>query len=128
MIKVGIDIHGVIDSDPDLWAEFTRCIINSGNEVHIITGPPIEWVKPDLIKWGIDYTHLFSIIDYHESIGTRIEWKDSKNPWMEPVLWNPTKADYCRREGISIHIDDSPTYAQYFDTPYAEYFKGDGCK
>jgi len=45
-IKIGIDIHGMIDYDPKFFATFSKILVESGNEVHIMTGSEI---KPAII-------------------------------------------------------------------------------
>ena len=41
-------------------------------------------------------------------------YKDSENPTMDDDIWNQTKAKYCEKHNIDLHIDDSPIYGQYF--------------
>ena len=38
-------------------------------------------------------------------------------------LWNMAKADFCRRSGVNIHINDSMKYINWFSTPYCIYNK-----
>lgn len=113
----GIDIHGVIDSKPKLYAKLTRRLFELGHEVHVITGAQIT---PKLIMqlkyWGIVYSQLFSIADYHKSIGTPIRFDDPDNPWIDDEIWDRTKAEYCERENINLHIDDSDVYGKYFES------------
>ena len=54
-------------------------------------------------------------------------WYDEKNtPWLDGDLWNRTKGEYCEREGISLHFDDTIAYVEYFTTPFARiYTKND---
>lgn len=120
MLKIGLDIHGVVSSMPEFFAELTTLLVNSGNEVHILTGRTInKRFLEKLNNYGIRYTHLFSIVDYHQKIGTPIHWADNDNPWIDDETWNKTKADYCKEHGIQLMLDDSSEYAQYFETPYA---------
>jgi hypothetical protein len=92
--------------------------------VHILTGEedtPI--LREKLNTLNIYYTHLFSIASYHKSIGTKM-WQDEKNtPWMDQEMWNVTKAQYCIKNKIDMHIDDSDTYGKYFKTPYLLFTK-----
>jgi len=43
--KIGLDLHGVISDMPEFFSFFTNAMINSGAEVHILTG-----VQPRMIK------------------------------------------------------------------------------
>jgi hypothetical protein len=119
---VGLDFHGVIDVDPKKFSELSKRVMVQGGEVHIITGSPItEELRRALINYGIYWTHLFSITDYHKSIKTPIRFDEAGNPWIEETAWDRTKGDYCREHNIDLHIDDSDTYGNYFDTPYLPY-------
>ena len=37
-MKLGLDIHGVIDSNPESFAFMSQSVIANNGEVHIITG------------------------------------------------------------------------------------------
>ena len=117
-IKVGIDVHGVIDQNPDFFAKLCKTLIAEGHEVHIVTGREIckELIQP-LKEFGITFTKIFSITTYHKQIGTYIKYKDGDltQPLIAPPKWDRTKADYCKREGIDIHIDDLVVYGNYFE-------------
>lgn len=123
VIKIGLDIHGVITETPEFWAILSQTMVDAGHEVHILTGPPItkqftKW----LTKLGIKWTHIFSIVDHHRAIGTGI-WQDPKSGYWftHDWAWDKTKADYCAEHGIELHIDDSERYNYFFKTPYARY-------
>jgi hypothetical protein len=48
-------------------------------------------------------------------------WYDgNKTPWIDKELWDKTKAEYCQKEGIHFHLDDSDIYGEHFTTPYAK--------
>ncbi len=123
MIKIGLDIHGVADEVPAFFAELTALLVSTDNEVHIITGPPLtdEFIK-ELKGLGLMWTHIFSIVDYHKSIGTEISYASNGHAWMDPYVWDKTKADYCHKHGIQLHFDDSDAYGYFFKTPYARFF------
>jgi hypothetical protein len=123
MMKVGLDIHGVIDRYPEFFSFLTRTVLislsirDTYNEIHIITGS--SWtseIKELLEKYEIYYTHYFSVTDYLLEKGEAVTWKDSKNPFFDNVVWNKAKAEYCDRNRIDFHFDDSDSYGQYFKT------------
>ena len=120
--KIGIDIHGVIDQNPDLFAAFTWALFSSGWEVHIITGQRKSEALKNLKLWGTHYTHFFSITDYHEEKKTEMVYGPENNPWMDSETWNKAKARYCKENGIDLHIDDSSVYGDFFETPYLRAF------
>ncbi len=124
MLKIGFDFHGVLDTHSKMFAELSKIFVANGCEVHVITGSKITpKFQQELIDLGIQYTHIFSIVDYHESIGTPVQY-DERGPWIDADLWNRTKADYCSREGINLHIDDSDEYGKFFkNTAYLQIIK-----
>ena len=125
MLKIGVDIHGVATDARAFFAELTRTLVAAGHEVHILTGPPLKVARAEIEQLGLSYTHVFSITDYHESVGTAITYDDRGHPFMDEYLWDRTKGDYCLREGIQLHIDDSDTYNLFFKTPYARFYSKD---
>jgi len=126
--KLGIDVHGVIDDLPELFAFLTNLIISGGGEVHIITGG--SWDKElenDVRKTGVKWTHYFSVYDYLMSSGEEINGTHNFSDGttqkrFKDDVWNRVKGDYCRKHNISLHIDDTLVYSNYFSTPFAKLF------
>lgn len=113
--KVGIDIHGVIDSFPDKFMQLSRALVRDGAEVHVVTGiKRDEKVEALLSRSGIEFTHYFSIVEQLESQGEEISWQNGL-PYAKDDKWNNAKRDYCSREGIAMMIDDSPVYRDTFN-------------
>lgn len=120
--KVGIDIHGVLDTHP-FFKEMGKLFVAAGHEVHIITGRQFnERVQAKFeklgIKKGVNYTHYFSITDYLIKKGHGVRWDDLDNPWFDKMAWDAAKSEYCREQKIDIHFDDSEEYGNYFTTPF----------
>ena len=122
-MKIGLDIHGVLDKHLFL-KELAALLVSNGHEVHIITGAMwenksnVELEQLGIMR-GIHYTHFFSIADTLLSGGAEVEWKDDVNPVFDEYLWNKIKGDYCKNHNIDFHLDDSDIYGKYFSTPYA---------
>jgi len=118
--KIGIDFHGVIDAQPELFAVFCKEIRRLGVSVYIISGGPRDDVARCLETHGIEYDGLWAIYDYYDAKGIAQHFDDGS--FQVPTeLWNRAKAEYCAREGIKFHIDDSPVYGKYFASPYCQY-------
>jgi hypothetical protein len=126
-MKLGLDIHGVIDANPETFSFLSKSIIDSGGEVHIITGG--SWgdvLKKEVEDAGIKYTHLFSVYDYLKStdavpIGL-IQFPDGViQDKYERKLWDSIKAKYSSEQGLDLHIDDTIDYGEYFTTPFLLY-------
>jgi len=123
-MKIGLDIHGVIDKEPALFSKLSKDFIKREWEVHIITGQEDTKVLRDtLSEYGIAYIKIFSITTYHRHIGTKITYDKEGHPWMDEEVWNKSKAKYCSENKIDIHIDDSYIYGKYFKTTYIKFIK-----
>lgn len=126
IFKIAIDIHGVIDALPEIFAFLSKAVIEAGWEVHILTGK--HWtskIDNDLKKFGISWTNYFSISDYHKKLWTPISYIKEDHPYIDTDLWNATKAIYCKEKWIDLCIDDSSEYHKYFETPYCLFYLKD---
>lgn len=112
--KVGIDVHGVIDTFPNDFKRLSNALLDAGHEVHIVTGLKYDGhIQEELDKAGIRYSHYFSIVDQLESDGIDIKWVDGL-PWAPDKEWNEAKAKYCESVHMDLMIDDSYVYRDTF--------------
>lgn len=122
-MKIGLDIHGVIDAKPEVFSALTHGLIKEGHEVHILTGPKFTAVEALLKKYNIAYTHFFSIVDNAVAKNIGVRWSDENNPWIDDKsIWDKSKGEYAKEHGLDLHIDDSEDYGHHFETPYG-FFK-----
>lgn len=126
MIKIGFDVHGVIDADPSFFCHLGWEIKKKGGEVHIITGKSWSKVVDDILtkfsKRTIWWTHYFSIDDYLGQVKRLPFIIDAKGGrHYDEGEWNRAKAEYCLIHQIDLHVDDHPEYLQYFKTPSIRY-------
>lgn len=113
--KLGLDLHGVIDKTPKFFSLISKLLIENGHEVHIMTGEHSgENLEKQLNDCNIDYTHLFSIADYHKENGAAINYDSDGNPWMDSKLWDKSKAEYAEKNELNLVIDDTARYGAYF--------------
>ena len=120
-MKIALDLHGIINSNPEFFSEMSKLFVNAGHEIHVLTGSHIKEqnIEAELEKYGISYTHLFSIADHHKNIQTEgLRYDENGNPWVSDEDWDKTKAEYCKRNEISFCIDDTARYANHFETPF----------
>jgi hypothetical protein len=117
-MKIGFDIHGVIDKNPKLFSELINTFREKGYEIHILTGSLIsKELLDELDSYEIKYDKLFSILEYHKSTGTKM-WEDERGWWIDQDVWDKTKGEYCEKNNIKFHIDDTRIYGKYFMTPF----------
>ena len=114
-MKLGFDIHGVIDTFAVFPALINK-LVECGVEVHVITGLAREEAEEQIGHLiDLDKVKYFSIADYlEERDDVEVTWIDGL-PWADEKAWNNSKADYCAEQGIDMLFDDSPTYAQTFE-------------
>lgn len=128
-MKIGLDIHGVIDSDPVRFIELAREVKEDGGNIYILTGRPIdENLMQELNQCGFAkdlYDAIFSIQDSLDANKVEVLGLDKygRNHYPEE-LWNSAKAKFCSTWKIDLHIDNSIEYGPYFSTPFA-YFDGE---
>lgn len=118
--KIGIDFHGVIDAEPERFAAFCKEIRKHGVAVYVISGGPKQDVARSLAEFGVEYDDVWAMYDYYDEQGI-LERLEDGSFHVPTELWNKAKAEYCAREGINFHIDDSPVYGKYFASAYCRY-------
>jgi hypothetical protein len=115
MLNVGLDFHGVIDSNPELFSKLSKSIVNSKGQIHVITGQrDTVGFRAELRKLKISWTQIHSITDFNAARGVKIIYKGPDNPWMDQRAWNSAKARICKEHGIDVHFDDSCVYGNWF--------------
>lgn len=120
LLKIGLDFHGVINTNPSYFKDFTEYAERHGHQIYIITGGPAKAIESFLKAWGIKYTGLFTILDHYAALG-KVTFYPDGNFKMDDKLWNTAKAKFCRKHHIDIHVDDSTVYGLSFSTPYCLY-------
>ena len=121
-MKIAVDIHGVINSNPVFFSQFIDLFVENGHEVHILTGRLInERLDEKLNDFGINYTHIFSMAQHLIKKGEDVHWEDDDNPWFDSEIWNKVKGEYCKENNIDMCIDDTAAYGDHFDTPFLLY-------
>jgi len=126
-LKIGLDIHGVIDTFPERFKLLSWALIKDGGEVHIVTGVKRDARIEKLLEDAqIRFTHYFSIVEHLEASNVHIEWRDGE-PFADEQKWNVAKRDYCKARGIDLMFDDSATYRETFhdiDTTFLHVISG----
>ncbi len=115
-MKLGFDIHGVIDTFGVFQSLINKLLRDNEIEVHVISGLSRSEAD-EQIGHLIDLnriTSYFSIADYLESRDdVEVTWINGM-PWADETAWNKAKADYCDEVGIDIMFDDSQSYVETF--------------
>ena len=115
-MKIGIDLHGVIDDDPLLF----RSLMSLQNrEVYIVSGPPKADIIAELDKLGFKksthYKEAYSIVDFLKESGVEM-WQDKNGRWWSNTKdWVESKAKICDRLSLEYMLDDQEMYRAAFD-------------
>lgn len=131
-IKISIDVHGVIDDIPEFFSVLSNLFVNGGYEVHILTGGSWnEKLESDLKSFGVSWTHCFSVYDHLIEIGTpivgEVQFPDGTiQKKFEDGVWDKVKAEYCAKNEITLHIDDTLIYNDHFTTPFCRLWTHNG--
>lgn len=124
-MKFSFDIHGCIDALPEVFSFLTKAIVDARGEVHIVTGGTWSKELEDQLKQsGIVWTHKFSVYDHlietNVKIVGEIKFPDGTiQKKFEDGYWDLAKSDYCLKNNICLHIDDTLIYNDFFKTPFA---------
>jgi len=122
---IGLDVHGVIDTDPKFFAKLTKSLQFNGHLVHILTG--VEHgprLNKELVRLNVHFDALFSVTSYLKDQKIKIikyDNDDEARPIFDNEIWDMAKAIYCCREKIDLHIDDSVNYGKYFHSLHTQY-------
>lgn len=119
ILKLGLDIHGVIDRQPELFSYITHNLKKNNHEIHILTGSHItDDIINELNSYNVVWDKLFSISDYHKESGTKMWYDENGNPWIDNKDWDVTKGIYCKENNIDLCLDDTERYGKYFETKF----------
>lgn len=121
-IKIGVDLHGVIDDNTDLFKSISSMLLFSNLcdvNIYIISGPPKTDVLKELnqlkIYKNVHYTEIYTIVDFLKEQDVEM-WLDYKNTWWaSDEDWWEAKAKICEKLDIDIMIDNTNRYKPYFD-------------
>jgi len=118
-IKIGIDFHGVFDAKPQYFSMFCKDAIKQGWEIHIISGGPEEKIREYLKRYDAPYTKVYTILGEAQQLG--IVKYQNNSFHIDDAFWDEAKAKYCKKNKVSLHIDNSPEYGKYFSTEFCLY-------
>jgi len=123
-MNISIDLHGVIDKDSEMFNEYTKELIEDGNNVFILTGSSYVDAISELaeLKFNLNYiTEIISVTDYLLDKNVPYEFDNYGRPSFHPTIWWGTKSQIARKMSIDLHIDDRLEFLVTFTTPFMYY-------
>jgi len=118
-MKIGVDLHGVIDSNPELFKRILSTLTLSGKVgVYIVSGPPKVDIIAELEELGFEedlhYKEVYSIVDFLKESGV-VMWQNEKGRWWSnDEDWMASKARICDKLHLDAMIDDKEMYRNAF--------------
>jgi len=125
-MKIGIDLHGVIDDDPTWFRGFISSVLmvetgkwrDPASIVCIISGPPKEDILKELekheLQMGIDFNEVYSVVDHLQEKGVEMWQDDNGRWWASDEEWWKAKAEICEKHNVDILIDDKKEWGEHF--------------
>lgn len=110
-MNIGLDIHGVIDTYPEIFSAASKLWKSQGHTIHIMTGESWVTAIDTVVKCDIAFDMSLSITDYHLA-KTGMNWKEN-GWWTDNEIWDVTKGKYCESNFIELVFDDTLRYWKY---------------
>lgn len=115
---IGIDLHGVIDSNVDSFRGFLSAYTILDIPIYIISGPPKTDIEIELHNYdiyeGTHFNRIISVVDFLKNKKVKM-WTDEKGRWWaSDEDWWSSKAEICKMYSVDIMIDDQERYGSYF--------------
>ena len=116
-MKIGIDYHGVINSNPEFFKKFADSALKENHRIVILSGSSADEVETYLTTYQIPFSEIYSLLDDFKSRGL-VQFYEDGSFFVNNDIWNKAKAKYCLEHKVDVHIDDSMLYGAYFQTPF----------
>lgn len=114
-MKIGIDLHETITSDPEMFKVLMAALMADGIEVIIISGPPKAQIKKELRVLKItQYDSIESVVDFLLDCGHEHRRDDKGDYHFDNKVWWQSKALICAALNIDLMIDDKEQYGEHF--------------
>jgi len=112
-MRIAFDVHGTIDSD-ELLNNFVKILGHLPEfEVFIISGPPTDQIKKEILNLGIDplEVRIISVVDYLKSKNVSMNQDKEGTWWCDDKIWWDSKSWICSEYSIDIIFDDKIRYS-----------------
>lgn len=118
-MNLSLDLHGVIDRDPDTFRSIAMKVLEDGGEVTIISGSLPDTLLAHLVQYHIPHTRWISTTQFLINRGYPWEYDVHHRPSFDITVWNAAKGSVIRQlnkrgGAIDIHVDDSAVYGEAF--------------
>jgi hypothetical protein len=134
-MRIGIDIHGVLDHHPEKFIKLAYSIhdafrnrsgfgedISDQYCVHVLTGPTRKKAEKELFVLADRYNkgvrfwdEIHSIVDYVIENNIPHHHTEDGHVWTDKEEdWDRVKGELASKLNLDLHYDDSEAYRKYF--------------
>ena len=113
-MRIAFDVHGTIDTSPEVFKPMMKMFMRSGVDVVIFSGPPKDQIRNELLmndyEKGIHYNNIYSVVDFLKAIDIPMEQDENDNWWCDEKVWWNTKGLMCEAIHVDMVIDNDFRY------------------
>jgi len=112
-MHIAFDVHGTLDTDMVIRDFVSLLSYNPDFKIFIISGPPTEQIKKELVELGINIekVQILSVVDYLKSKNISM-YQDKKGTWWcNEESWWASKGMICAEYEIDMIFDDKIRYS-----------------
>ncbi len=115
-MKLAYDFHGVLEAYPEILKEILSSL-TMFHEVIILSGPPMEQIKEELLNSGykefVHYDKIISVVDWIKDQGVEMKLNKQGSWYCDDEIWWASKAKICVENNIEVLHDDSLKYKEH---------------
>jgi len=115
-MRIAIDVHGTIDTSPEVFKPMMKMFMRSGIDVVIFSGPPKLHIYNELVmlnyEKGIHFNNIYSVVDFLKSIDVPMTKDSNGNWWCDEKVWWEAKGLMCEAVHVDMVIDNDFRYQQ----------------
>ena len=115
-MRIAFDVHGTIDTSPEVFKPMMRMFMRSGVDVVIFSGPPKDDINKELwnldYEKGIHYNKVYSVVDFIKAIDVEMSQDEEGNWWCSEKIWWESKGLMCEAVHVDMVIDNDFRYQQ----------------
>lgn len=119
MPSLSVDFFGNLTSNPMFWKDLLKHVKLEGYKIYVISG-----LWPDVLlrrleengyKKEIHFDGVFSILSHLSAKGCETFFDEDHDSWYsDKDKWWESKAEICKNNRISVHMDNDIRFAQAF--------------
>ena len=113
-MRIAFDVHGTMDSAPEVFKPMMQMFMRSGVDVVIFSGPPKSQIADELDRLGyikdVHYGLIYSVVDFLKSIDVPMSQDENGHWWCDEKIWWKSKGMMCEALHVDMVIDNDFRY------------------